>query len=502
MAKDRNLSRAILWAVLVLAVMTAAPASSHAQAPDCLGPIGTGPPPAAASSPLRFGIYPGGGAGQLVLPAASRPEDSAAIEGALAELRGAAARPFNVHLYLSFTGKESQESRVRSALAQITRYSQLGYSVEYVLTYRPEARRGAADVADWVVFVRSMVRRMGAAGLASLQVTNEVNNITSPDSSDGAFPGARDALVQGVIAADAETRSAGFEALEIGFNWFYRLDPDRERDFWTEIGRKGGRPFVEAVDWIGLDAYPGTFFPPANAFTPRDAMINAMSVLRTCYAPMAGIGADTPMHIIENGYPTGAGRSTATQAAVMDEMIRAVHDYRGNYNVTSYNWFDLRDGDSSNPDFGQQYGIMTDTYAPKPAFALYRGLIEQLAERPGTAVPAVARQRPRLRRTIRSRAGRAGWFAVRTNGRLLRPAGVSAATGCAGRVSVRVRAGRRTISSRVAPVRRDCTFSSRVIFRDVRRSRRSGRLRVDVRFQGNARLLPVSAPRRAVRGGA
>ena len=28
-------------------------------------------------------------------------------------------------------------------------------------------------------------------------------------------------------------------------------------------------------------------------------------------------------------------------------MVRAVHDYRGNYNVTDFRWFNLRDGDST-----------------------------------------------------------------------------------------------------------------------------------------------------------
>ena len=52
--------------------------------------------------------------------------------------------------------------------------------------------------------------------------------------------------------------------LEIGFNWFYRLDPQTEQEFWTELKEKGGERFVAAVDWVGVDAYPGTFFPPGG----------------------------------------------------------------------------------------------------------------------------------------------------------------------------------------------------------------------------------------------
>ena len=485
-------------AALLAVLSSAAPARAQDA---CSGPVGRGPPPAPGGAPLTFGIYPGGLAGQVVGSATPRPDDPAAIVRALADLRGDARRPFNVHLYLSFTNAEDQEERVQEALALIERYGRLGYDVEYVLTYRPAGRRGEADVADWVAFVRSMVRRLGAVdGLRSLQVTNEVNNTLSPDASDGAYPGARDALVQGVLAADDETRRTGREDLEIGFNWFYRLDPETERSFWSELGAKGGPAFARAVDWIGLDAYPGTFFPPGGGTSLRSSMINAMSVLRECYAPMAGIGSSTPMHIIENGWPTGPGRSPAQQAEAMNEMVRAVHEHRATYNVTSYNWFDLRDGDSSDPNFGQQFGIMRDDYTPKPAFALYRGLIEQLGVGPAPApVTSGARALARIAVRVTPRRDRRPPVAVVSRGRVLPPAGAARGAVCAGRVIVRVKARSRTISARSARVRADCTFASRVVFRVGERLRGARRLAVHVRFAGNAHLRPVSAPARTVR---
>ena len=39
-----------------------------------------------------------------------------------------------------------------------------------------------------------------------------------------------------------------------------RLDPGSEREFWTGIGEKGGAPFLAALDWVGLDAYPELTF--------------------------------------------------------------------------------------------------------------------------------------------------------------------------------------------------------------------------------------------------
>ena len=79
-------------------------------------------------------------------------------------------------------------------------------------------------------------------------------------------------------------------------------------------------------------------------------------------------------------------------------------------------------------------------------------------------------------------------YRFRTRGRLIRPAGVSRARGCRGRVLVQVKKGRRTISARRAKLGRHCRFRSKVTFRRVR-----GRLRFIVRFSGNRAIAPGSA---------
>jgi hypothetical protein len=225
---------------------------------------------------------------------------------------------------------------------------------------------------------------------------NEVNNGLSPDASDGAYPGARDALPQAIVAAADERRRGGLAGLEIGMNWFYRLSPDYEYAFWQELGQKGGPELARSLDWVGLDAYPGTFFPPGPRY--RESMVNAMSSLRECYMPLAGLGRDTPIHVSENGYPTGPGRSDEEQSTALGQMVRAVHDFSGVYNVRDYRWFLLRDGNSDANDFQQAYGLLRDDYSPKPAFETYRALIAELActdrTAPSTRI-AVARVRRR-----------------------------------------------------------------------------------------------------------
>lgn len=93
-------------------------------------------------------------------------------------------------------------------------------------------------------------------------------------------------------------------------------------------------------------------------------------------------------------------------------------------------------------------------------------------------------------------------FRFRTSGRLLLFTGSRAATACgAGRVSVQVKAGRRTISTRRARLRADCTFRSTVTFRIRRRLGRSGALRFTARFDGNDAVRAVRSRTRAARAG-
>src|SRR3954447_16446964 len=232
---------------------------SAASAANCPSGALPGSLPAARSSgqPIEFGIFPGSQAGAVAGPQQqAKPDDAERTRGALADLRG--GRPFAVHLYLEFTNGPDMPDRIAAAEALAERYRAQGLDVEYVLAYRPRTRAGAPDVAGFVAFTRAMVDRLGPR-LHALQVTNEVNNSLSPDASDGAYPGAADALVAGVIAAKDEARRRGLRRLEVGFNWMYRQPPDKEQEFWEYLRDHGGPRFLSALDWVGADVYPGTF---------------------------------------------------------------------------------------------------------------------------------------------------------------------------------------------------------------------------------------------------
>jgi hypothetical protein len=388
----------IATAAAVAATATGAPAQ---QQSSCTGEVDATGVPQKPGPRLRFGITPGAQTGQLGSgPQPPRvPEDPAKQVSSLHNLRPDRTIPFVLRLHRFFWS--DGEAGVKRFLALAKRYTGAGFLVELQLRYHP-AKQQEGDIKAWTAFVREVVDRFGSnKRVVAIQVTNEVNLPFSPDSSDGAYKGGQEALVQGVLAAKDEARRKGYKQLEIGFNWAYRSTPQDDDDFWAYLRDHGGKKFVDALDWIGLDAYPGTFFPPAEApGRERDGMVNAMSSIR-CYAARAGIPESKPIHIEENGFPTGPSpdRSEQRQVEVMKTLVNAVNDFRGTYHVSDYRWFNLRDGDSTSPNFQVRYGLLHDDYGEKPAFATYRDLIAQLAIRsPARSNPGQpgSTHRPRL----------------------------------------------------------------------------------------------------------
>jgi hypothetical protein len=87
------------------------------------------------------------------------------------------------------------------------------------------------------------------------------------------------------------------------------------------------------------------------------------------------------------------------------------------------------------------------------------------------------------------------------SGRLTPPAGVTGPNACKGNVSVQIKRGTRTLSTRRRGIRHDCTWVSRIRFANRSRIGRTGRLKVIVRFLGNDVLSPRGATTLKIRAG-
>jgi hypothetical protein len=79
---------------------------------------------------------------------------------------------------------------------------------------------------------------------------------------------------------------------------------------------------------------------------------------------------------------------------------------------------------------------------------------------------------------------------VAVKGVIRRPAGISRALGCRGRVSVRFRRGRRAIGSKAITVNRSCAFRRKIVLARPK-VKRARRLAMTVRFNGNAAVAPA-----------
>jgi len=364
--------------LLVLGGLLLCPGSARAL--PCTADLSAGQVDPQPGPPLRFGIGPLVQAGQAGGgPAAAVPERTARTDAALDRLRSP-GRPFVLRLNRFFWS--DREAGMRRYLGLTRRFARRGYLIELQLRYHPDAAQ-EGDLPAWRAHVREVVRRFGRIrAVIALQIANEVNLSFSPDSSDGAYDRAPEALVEGTLAAKLEAHRLRLHRLKIGFNWFWRLDEATERRFWRALHDHGGERFARAVDWIGLDAYPGTVFPsnvPPRG--ERDAIVTALRSLR-CFARVPGIPRSTPIKVEENGWPTlPPARSYAEQAQRLRRMVRAVSDYRGTFGVSDYRWFNLRDADSSAPALFHHFGLLESDYDPKPAFAAYRALVRKLGGR-------------------------------------------------------------------------------------------------------------------------
>jgi hypothetical protein len=106
---------------------------------------------------------------------------------------------------------------------------------------------------------------------------------------------------------------------------------------------------------------------------------HVLRAFRELDLPAAGIPASVPVHVTENGWPTGPDRPAERQAAVLETVVRTVHEHRERPHLTAYEWFALRDADTAQPDVHHQFGLLRDDYEPKPAFETYRRLVAELS---------------------------------------------------------------------------------------------------------------------------
>jgi len=319
------------------------------------------------STGLRFGLFPLGLAGAPGGVASGPPDDFEQVARAVQRLEGTGP-PLLIRMYIAWSGAGSTEAAL-AGVSQLADSPQLRWDV--VLAYRDPA----GDVAAWARFVAAVVERHGER-FDAIQVTGEANLTSVPAATDGAFPGATDAFVQGVISAGGAKRRTGARAA-IGFAVAPEIDPHASQ-FWAAVAAAGGDRPAAAVDYAGLDMYPDVFGPRLE-FDRLDGAVDwLLRSFREQALPIAGIGAGVPIRVCENGWPTGSDRSEERQAEVLERVLRGVHARAGELGVTHWELFTLRDADSSKDDLFHNFGVLRDDYLAKPAYERLVALFAEL----------------------------------------------------------------------------------------------------------------------------
>jgi hypothetical protein len=366
--------RAVALAV-ALAALGAAPA--RAADPRCL--TAEVPPVSAPAKPLRFGITPqaagtvGASQGEVV------PPDPKARDAALHHLR-----PRNRELVIRITRffESEGDAAVRRVVRRARHFARRGFGVEAQIRYHPSPEQ-EGDRVSWRRFVRRAAKALAPnPSLVTLSITNEVNLPISPNTSDGAFAGAKEAIVAGIAEADRALRRHGRRDVDLGFTYAYRWLADSDLSFWSEIGRLATPGFRAGLDYVGVQLYPGLFVPPTLvAETAGEATVEALTLVRECYMPRAGLGPETALQVTEIGFATNLGHTEARQASELSDTVRAVHAFSGTLGVTDLRYFNLRDNRPDGTDLFDDVGLLRADYSPKPAFDVFRSLIRELGTR-------------------------------------------------------------------------------------------------------------------------
>ena len=308
---------------------------------------------------MEFGIYPGNGLLQ------GAPDNPAAIQAALDELQGDAPT-FLVRAYLHYKGERKTANHTP---LQPQQYAVRGRKLDLVLCYQTHD----TNMDNWRAFIEHTVDEYGEY-LGALQITEETN--VAGHGMDGDYPAAKQALITGIIAAKNALRSRGLHAA-VGFNATPMFAPDT---YWHELGAQATPDFLAALDYVGLDFFPDVFRPiPADQLEQTIEFV--IQSLRKRDLPAAHIETGVPIRITENGWPTGVGRSPEKQADILARIVRTLYAIKDTYNLTHYEFFQLRDGNTGNSDTLHHFGMMDDAYAPKPAFEIYKKLIAELHAR-------------------------------------------------------------------------------------------------------------------------
>lgn len=326
---------------------------------------------------LIFGIYPGSGVGLdtgrgIIQGKKDVPQK---IRTALYDLSG--GLPFLVRSYVQYTGAGHFKNETPE---NVRYYCCENIKLDLAICYRTNEN----GTLEWRQFIRNIISTYKDI-LVKIQITEEPNNPDTGSGGDGSSLNVKQAIIDGVMAAKEISTDLGLD-IQIGFNAVISFNPSDA--FWLDFSRLVTPEFIGALDYIGLDFYPDVFRPLPPGLNLREAVIGVLRHYRNQNLVQGSIPDSLPLHITENGWPTNEKRPESRQAMVVQQIIETVFETRHEFNITHYEFFNLRDiGGSGRNTQAQleisgnnfQFGLMRDDYSPKQAYQVFKNMVRSMS---------------------------------------------------------------------------------------------------------------------------
>ncbi|KAL3955376.1 hypothetical protein ACCO45_010939 [Purpureocillium lilacinum] len=133
-------------------------------------------------------------------------------------------------------------------------------------------------------------------------------------------------------------------------------------DTWTVYVNETNKPVIDAIDWVGMDAYP------YYENTKPNELSNAKSLFQAALDKTKGASGGKPVWITETGWPVSGDKSGA--AVPSTENAKVFWDEVGcpMFGKTNVWWFTLQDGSPTTPN--PAFGVIGSELTKKPLYDL------------------------------------------------------------------------------------------------------------------------------------
>ena len=254
----------------------------------------------------------------------------------------------------------------------IDRYTRAGFDTELQVRYHPSARQ-RGNIAAWTRYVRHVVDVFGPnRRVIAMTITNEINLPFSPNTSDGAYPDAEQALIAGDHRRPPRGTAPRLQAAAIRLHVRLPLQPGHRRGDVHRAADVAGRRFARRSGSSESTTTRSCIrASTAGSASPAATVADARHDAALLHEARRSRAAGVPLWVTESGYDTRRDRHRHAAAAALVQIVDAIRGAARTYGVTDYRWFNLRDNLSTSTGFAQTTGLLTDDYR---AQAVVRGL--------------------------------------------------------------------------------------------------------------------------------